>query len=93
MSFKEIEKILNKYKFYGFTVSRDSTKTKFTYTYHSTPYYAVNIKVFVTKIDKEKLVTKAIIGDVEINDEKDLIPTLNNLYKIHNKILYGCKKY
>lgn len=92
MEFKEIEALLNKYKFYGFTVTRDKTKTKFIYTYHSVPYFAVNVIVDTIKLNKEKIVTKVQIGDVTIDDEKNLIPTLDGVYKIHKRILYGGNK-
>jgi hypothetical protein len=90
MTFKQVEKILNKYHFYGFTVSRGEEKLR--YTFHSVPYYAVNIIVDVIKFEKERIVAKVTIGNIEINDEKELIPTLNGIYKIHKKILFGCQK-
>jgi hypothetical protein len=49
----------------------------------------VKITVDVIRLDKEKIVTKVRIANIDIDDEKELIPTLNGLYKIHNRIIYG----
>jgi hypothetical protein len=49
----------------------------------------VKISVDVIKLDKERIVAKVRIANIDIDDENELIPTLNGLYKIHNKILYG----
>lgn len=89
MNFKEIENILHKYRFYGFTVKRHEGNMKLTYTFHSVPYFTVNISVDVIRLDKERIVTKVRIANINIDDEKELIPTLNGLHKIHNRILYG----
>ena len=88
MTFKEIEKLLDKYTFHGFTGGRTSKHT-LRYTYHSISYFTVNIIVDVIKLDKERIVAKVRIANIDIDDENELIPTLNGLYKIHNKILYG----
>lgn len=88
MTFKEIEKLLDKYTFHGFTGGRTSKHT-LRYTYHSISYFTVNIIVDVIKLDKEKIVSKVKIGNISIENEKELIPTLNGVGKIHNKILYG----
>jgi hypothetical protein len=89
MTFKEIQNILQKYRFYGFTVKRHEGNMKLTYTFHSITYFAVKISVDVIKLDKERIVAKVRIANIDIDDENELIPTLNGLYKIHNRILYG----
>jgi hypothetical protein len=43
------------------------------------------------RLEKDKIVTKVHIGDLVIEDEKELIPTLKNIYDIHKKILFGKK--
>jgi hypothetical protein len=62
---------------------------KLTYTFVSAPYFTVKILVDVLRLDNERIVAKVRIANIDIEDEKELIPTLNGLYKIHNKILYG----
>ena len=89
MSFKEIQNILQQYRFYGFIVKRHEGNVKLTYTFHSVPYFTVKILVDVLRADNERLVVKVRIANIDVNDEKELIPTLNGLYKIHNRILYG----
>ena len=89
MTFKEIEKILGDYGFYGLTVHRCSDGNKLSYTFESISYYTVSITVDVLRLNEERLVSKVKVGNVTIDDEKELIPTLNGVYKIHNKILYG----
>ena len=91
MSFKEVEKLLHQNGFYGFTVKRHEGNMKLTYTFHSISYYTVNILVDVIRADKERIVSKVRIGNIDIDDEKELIPTLKGVYKIHNRILYGKK--
>ena len=86
MEFKEIKKILEKYKFFGFTVK--VSEHALSYTFHSIPYFAVEIIVHVLKLDKDRIVSKVKIGNIEIEDEKELIPTLNDIYKIHKAILF-----
>ena len=92
MTYKQINRILNTYKFFGFTVKRSSDNQRLSYTYHSVPYFAVNVIVDTIRLDKEKIVTKVQIGDITIEDEKKLIPTLDGVYKIHKRILYGGNK-
>jgi len=89
MNFEQIKNILQQYKFYGLTVKRHEGNMKLSYTFHSVPYFAVKITVDVIRLDKEKIVTKVRIANIDIDDEKELIPTLNGLYKIHNRIIYG----
>lgn len=88
MDFKEIQKILQEYRFYGLTVKRHEGNMKLTYTFHSVPYFTVKILVDVLRLDKDRIVAKVRIANIDINDEKELIPTLNDLHKIHNRILY-----
>jgi hypothetical protein len=89
MTFNEIKNILQEYKFYGLTVKRHEGNMKLTYTFHSVPYFTVKILVDVLRLDKDRIVAKVRIANIDINDEKELIPTLNNLHKIHNRMLYG----
>ena len=89
MNFEQITNILEKYKFYGFTVKRHEGNMKLTYTFHSVPYYAVNIVVDTIRLNKEKIVAKVKIANIDIDDEKELIPTLNGLHKIQNRLIYG----
>lgn len=91
MTFKEIQNILQKYGFYGFTVKRHEGNMKLTYTFHSISYFTVKITVDVIRFEKERIVSKVRIGNIDITDEKELMPTLNGIYKIHNRILYGKK--
>lgn len=89
MSFKEIQSILQQYRFYGLTVKRHEGNMKLTYTFVSASYFTVKILVDVLRLDNERIVAKVRIANIDIEDEKELIPTLNGLYKIHNRILYG----
>ena len=90
MNFEHIKNILQRYNFYGFTVRRG--ENVMSHTFHSISYYTVTIVVDVIKFNKERIVSKVRIGHIEINDEKELIPTLNGIGKIHHRILYGNKK-
>lgn len=90
MTFNEIKNILQRYNFFGFTGRRG--EHKLSYTFHSISYYTVIIVVDVIKLDKERIVSKVKIGNIEIDDEKELIPTLNGIGKIHNRILFGKTK-
>ena len=92
MTFKEIREILEEKGFYGFTVKRGATPHQLSYTYHSISNYAVNIVVDTIRLEKEKIVARVKIGNITIDDEKELIPTLNGVNKIHNVIIYGNKK-
>ena len=91
MEYRDIVKILEKYKFFGFTVKADKKREKLSYTFHSIPYFAVHIVVDTVRLEKDKIVTKVHIGDLVIEDEKELIPKLKNIYDIHKKILFGKK--
>ena len=91
MIFAKVKEILRQYNFYGLTVRRDGDY-KLTYTFHSVPYYAVNVTVDVLRVDKERIVSSMTIGGIAVNDEKDLIPTLKTLGRIQHNILYGNKK-
>lgn len=91
MIFPKVKDILMQYNFYGLTVRRDG-KYKLIYTFHSVPYYAVNVTVDVLKVDKERIVSSMTIGGIAVNDEKDLIPTLKMLGRIQHNILYGKQK-
>lgn len=92
MLYEEIKELLAQRGFFNFTAKRDKNNRHVTYTYHSIVYYAVNIVVDTIKLDKERIVTRVKIANINIDDEKELIPTLNGLYKIHNAIVYGNRK-
>ena len=89
MNFQEIQNILQQHGFYGLTIKRHEGNMKLTYKFHSISYFTVDINVDVIRLDKDKIVTKVQIANIVIDDEKELIPTLNGIYKIHNRILYG----
>ena len=96
MEFKEIQKILEQYHFFGFTVHRDD-KYNLKYTFRSIRYFTVQITVHIIKVNPDKLggqklVNEIRIGQIKIDDAKELITTLNNLNSIHKNILFKNKK-
>ena len=56
MVFAKVQDILREYNFYGIIVHRDGNY-KLIYTFHSVPYYAVNITVDVLRVDKDRIVS------------------------------------
>lgn len=89
MSFKELDKLLEKHHFFGFTVKRGDRKL--TYTFRSIPYFCVVIVVDVIKVNPETFGSKTIVGRVtingkEINDLRELVNTLEkDVYSLHKK--------
>lgn len=85
MDFKDIDKLLGQYKFFGFTVKRNGSQLR--YTYRSVPYYAIVVMVDVLRVNPEtfgckKLVAKVTIGEKTINDPKELLNALRDIYSI-----------
>lgn len=91
MTFKEIQEILQNNSFYGHTVHKHKNGYNLSYVFRNISYYTVPIIVDVLKANQEKIVIKVKIANIEINDEKELIPTLNGISKIHHNILYRGK--
>lgn len=88
MNYDKIRNILEKNKFFAHTVKRNGSRL--TYSYLSVPYYAVKIDVEVIKVNPKifgiaKMVSSIIVNEKKIEDFKELMTTLNNLHKIHNK--------
>ena len=84
MNFKDIDRLLKRYKFFGFTVKRYDNKLR--YTYRSVAYYAVVIEVTVMRVNLEafgfnKMVLLASINGKKIEDTTELVNALNNIYK------------
>ena len=90
MKYNDIKSILEHYAYYGHTVIKHkNNKYALTYRYSSIRTFAVDIIVHVIKFNQEKLVTKVMIGNKEINDEEELTKTLENIYKIHKQTLFN----
>ena len=88
MDFKEIEKLLSKYGFFGFTVGRKDKRLS--YTFRSIAYYAIVITVEVIRVNPEtfkttKLVGRITINDREIEDLRGLKKQLDNIYQLQKK--------
>lgn len=88
MDFKEIEKLLRKYGFFGFTVGRKDKRLS--YTFRSISNYAIVITVEVIRVNPEtfktsKLVGRITINDREIEDLRGLKKQLDNIYQLQKK--------
>lgn len=88
MDFKEIEKLLNKYGFFGFTVGRKNNRLS--YTFRSIANYAIVIVVEVIRVNPETFKTTKLVGRITINgkefeDLKGLKNQLNNIYQLQKK--------
>lgn len=88
MDYKEIEQLLKKYQFFGFTVKRYGNKLR--YTYRSIAYYAVIIDVHVMRVNPEtfgfkKMVLEVTINNNKINDLKELVNALKDIYKVQKE--------
>lgn len=88
MDFKEIEKLLRKYGFFGFTVGRKDKRLS--YTFRSISNYAIVITVEVIRVNPEtfktsKLVSRITINDREIEDLRGLKKQLDNIYQLQKK--------
>lgn len=88
MDFKDIERLLKRYKFFGFTVKRYGDKL--CYTYRSVAYYAVVIEVHVMRVNPEvfgfkKMVLLASINGKKIEDITQLVNSLNAIYKLQKE--------
>ncbi len=88
MDFKEIEKLLSKYGFFGFTVGRKDKRLS--YTFRSISNYAIVITVEVIRVNPEtfktsKLVGRITINDREIEDLRGLKKQLDNIYHLQKK--------
>ena len=88
MDFKEIEKLLSKYGFFGFTVGRKDKRLS--YTFRSISNYAIVITVEVIRVNPEtfktsKLVGRITINDNEIEDLRGLKKQLDNIYHLQKK--------
>ena len=88
MDFKEIEKLLSKYGFFGFTVGRKNNRLS--YTFRSIANYAIVIVVEVIRVNPEtfkttKLVGRITINDREIEDLRGLKKQLDNIYQLQKK--------
>lgn len=88
MDFKEIEKLLRKYGFFGFTVGRKDKRLS--YTFRSISNYAIVITVEVIRVNPEtfkttKLVGRITINDREIEDLRELKKQLDNIYHLQKK--------
>lgn len=88
MDFKEIEKLLSKYGFFGFTVGRKDKRLS--YTFRSISNYAIVITVEVIRVNPEtfkttKLVGRITINDREIEDLRGLKKQLDNIYYLQKK--------
>ena len=88
MDFKEIEKLLSKYGFFGFTVGRKDKRLS--YTFRSISNYAIVITVEVIRVNPEtfktsKLVGRITINDREIEDLRGLKKGLDNMYQLQKK--------
>lgn len=88
MDFKEIEKLLSKYGFFGFTVGRKDKRLS--YTFRSVSNYAIVITVEVIRVNPEtfkttKLVGRITINDREIEDLRGLKKQLDNIYQLQKK--------
>lgn len=88
MDFKEIEKLLSKYGFFGFTVGRKDKRLS--YTFRSISNYAIVITVEVIRVNPEtfkttKLVGRITINDREIEDLRGLKKQLDNIYQLQKK--------
>ena len=88
MDFKEIEKLLRKYGFFGFTVGRKDKRLS--YTFRSISNYAIVITVEVIRVNPEtfktsKLVGRIVINDREIEDLRGLKKQLDNIYQLQKK--------
>lgn len=88
MDFKEIEKLLSKYGFFGFTVGRKDKRLS--YTFRSISNYAIVITVEVIRVNPEtfktsKLVGRITINDREIEDLRGLKKQLDNVYQLQKK--------
>ena len=66
MDFKEIEKLLSKYGFFGFTVGRKDKRLS--YTFRSISNYAIVITVEVIRVNPETFKTSKLVGRITIND-------------------------
>ncbi len=89
MDFKEIEKLLRKYGFFGFTVGRKDKRLS--YTFRSISNYAIVITVEVIRVNPEtfkttKLVGRITINDMEIEDLRGLKKQLDNIYHLQKKV-------
>ena len=88
MDFKEIEKLLNKYGFFGFTVGRKDNRLS--YTFRSIANYAIVIVVEVIRVNPETFKTTKLVGRITINgkefeDLKGLKNQLDNIYQLQKK--------
>jgi hypothetical protein len=88
MDFKEIEKLLSKYGFFGFTVGRKDKRLS--YTFRSISNYAIVITVEVIRVNPETFKTTKLVGRITINDREieDLIglkKQLDNIYQLQKK--------
>ena len=88
MSFKELEKILSKYHFFGFTVKRGDNRL--TYTFRSVPYFCMVIVVDVINVNPKTFGSKTLVGRVTLNDNE--INDLRELVKILDKDIYSLHK-
>ena len=89
MEFKEINDILNKYQFFAITAKKPNDYERI-YTYTSIAYYAITIMVYTIKtkpntIGGDKLITHLTVNSQQVNDEKQLYHTLNNIYTLQKK--------
>ena len=85
MDLEEIKEILDKYG-YKPHYARISDKDKRMITFLSVSYYLIPIIVTIIKLSsKERIVVKVQLDKIEIDDVKELQPTLNGLYKMHKK--------
>lgn len=88
MDFKEIEKLLRKYGFFGFTVGRKDKRLS--YTFRSISNYAIVITVEVIRVNPETFKTSKLVGQITINDReiedlRGLKKQLDNIYQLQKK--------
>ena len=88
MNYEKVNKLLEKNRFFGFTVSRNGSRL--TYNYRSISYYAVEISVEVIRVNPEtfgckKLVASVVISGKVINDHRELLECLKTIYKVQNE--------
>ena len=88
MDFKEIEKLLRKYGFFGFTVGRKDKRLS--YTFRSISNYTIVITVEVIRVNPETFKTSKLVGQITINDReiedlRGLKKQLDNIYQLQKK--------
>lgn len=85
MYLEELKEIIGKYDYQPHYVDIIN-KHRMVQTFLSVKYHAIPIKVTIAKLNaKERIVLQVQIDNIEINDFKDLQPTLNGLHKMNKK--------